>query len=215
MLAQAIADTPPAQYPNVRFHAGAAETLPWLADNSVDLVVAGQAAHWFDPARVWRELARVVRPGGTVAFWGYADATLPGRPGASRVVREWAHGEGKMGPYWTWPGRGICEGLYRDLVPDVEVGWSDVERIEYCPSEEGVGKGTGMRFLWKDMTLNDFADYVRTWSGYHGWKEAHENAEVDVVDELVHEIMIVEGIEGREQEVTVEWGTGLVMARRE
>lgn len=214
MLAQAAADTPPAQYANINFRAGGAEALPFVGDGDVDLVVAGQAAHWFDPARVWRELARVVRPGGAVAFWGYADATLPGRPGASRAVREWAHGEEKMGPYWTWPGRGICEGLYRDLVPDLTAGWDEVERVEYWPSVKGPHEGEGTRFLWKNMTLNEFADYVRTWSGYHGWKEAHKNAKVDVVDELIEEIVKVEGFKGREQEVTVEWGTGLVMARR-
>jgi hypothetical protein len=29
----------------------------------------GQAAHWFDHEAVWKELRRVVRPKGTVAYW--------------------------------------------------------------------------------------------------------------------------------------------------
>jgi hypothetical protein len=33
-----------------------------------DLAV-GQAAHWFDHDTVWKELQRVVRPKGTVAYW--------------------------------------------------------------------------------------------------------------------------------------------------
>lgn len=44
-----------------------ATTLP---DASVDLVVAGTAFHWFDPARTRAEFARILRPGGHVAlFW--------------------------------------------------------------------------------------------------------------------------------------------------
>ncbi|CAG4892689.1 class I SAM-dependent methyltransferase [Paraburkholderia gardini] len=41
-----------------------------LDDASVDLVIAAQAVHWFDPATARREFARIVRPGGLVAlFW--------------------------------------------------------------------------------------------------------------------------------------------------
>ena len=48
--------------------------LPWA---SVDVVVAGQAHHWFDEDRALPEVARVLRPGGTLAIWSMADsATL-------------------------------------------------------------------------------------------------------------------------------------------
>lgn len=41
-----------------------------LDDASVDLVIAAQAVHWFDPATARREFARIVKPGGLVAlFW--------------------------------------------------------------------------------------------------------------------------------------------------
>ena len=39
-----------------------------LADSSVDLIVAGQAFHWFDPAGTRREFARIARPGAVVAL---------------------------------------------------------------------------------------------------------------------------------------------------
>jgi SAM-dependent methyltransferase len=41
-----------------------------LPAHSVDVVIAGQAFHWFDVAATSREFARILRPGGRVAlFW--------------------------------------------------------------------------------------------------------------------------------------------------
>lgn len=55
---------------------GTAEQIP-LADGSVDAVLAGQAFHWFDPARALPEMARVLRPGGTVGLlWNLRDTTV-------------------------------------------------------------------------------------------------------------------------------------------
>ncbi|RYX82478.1 class I SAM-dependent methyltransferase [bacterium] len=39
-----------------------------LEDESVDLVVAGQAFHWFEPVATRREFQRILRPGGWVAL---------------------------------------------------------------------------------------------------------------------------------------------------
>ncbi len=48
---------------------GSAESTT-LPDASVDMVVAGQAFHWFDPVPTRDEFRRILRPGGTVGlFW--------------------------------------------------------------------------------------------------------------------------------------------------
>ncbi|KTT07908.1 hypothetical protein NS2R_21810 [Pseudomonas oryzihabitans] len=55
------------------FHAwnGTAEDTG-LGERSVDLIVAGQAFHWFDRDRARQEFARILRPGGEVALiWNY------------------------------------------------------------------------------------------------------------------------------------------------
>ncbi len=55
--------------PGFRFVQGTAEATT-LPDASVDLVIAAQAFHWFDPPAATREFARIARPGGKVAlFW--------------------------------------------------------------------------------------------------------------------------------------------------
>jgi SAM-dependent methyltransferase len=41
-----------------------------LAAASIDLVIAGQAFHWFDPERFGAEARRILKPGGALAlFW--------------------------------------------------------------------------------------------------------------------------------------------------
>lgn len=52
---------------------GHAEAIP-LPDGAVDAVLVGQAYHWFDPARALPEMARVLRPGGTLGLlWNVLD----------------------------------------------------------------------------------------------------------------------------------------------
>ena len=70
-------------YPNFTTVAGTAEatTLPSAA---VDYVIAGQAFHWFDLEKSWREFGRILRPGGWVAlFWNSR------RSDASPFMREY------------------------------------------------------------------------------------------------------------------------------
>ena len=58
---------------------GTAEAIP-LVDESMNAVFAGEAFHWFDWTRALAEIARVLRPRGTLAlFWncGPADSVRP------------------------------------------------------------------------------------------------------------------------------------------
>lgn len=58
--------------PTVTAVAGRAESIP-LPDESVDAVLAGQAAHWFDLDRTMPEIFRVLTPGGVFAGLWNAD----------------------------------------------------------------------------------------------------------------------------------------------
>jgi SAM-dependent methyltransferase len=55
-----------------------AATLP-LRDDAVDLVTCAQAWHWVDHTRATAEVARVLRPGGTLALW-WNQARSDGEP---------------------------------------------------------------------------------------------------------------------------------------
>ncbi|MDI6105671.1 methyltransferase domain-containing protein [Actinoplanes sp. NEAU-A12] len=56
---------------------GTAESIP-LPDDAVDAVVVAQAWHWVDPVRAVPEVARVLRPGGTLSLvWNVRDHSEP------------------------------------------------------------------------------------------------------------------------------------------
>jgi len=54
-------------FPRFTSNAASAETTS-LPAASVDLIVAGQAFHWFDRARCRREFTRILKPGGSIAL---------------------------------------------------------------------------------------------------------------------------------------------------
>ncbi len=191
----------------ITFRQGGAEDLGFLDDASVDAVVAGQAAHWFDYGRVWPELARVVRPGGTLAFWGYKDNVLLGAERATAVMERFVYGFGEvarvaaapggaggsgvvaidgMDRFWEQPGRNILRGLLRSVTPP-EHDWADVRRLEHEPGEQVADEAAC--WLRKRMKLGEVERYTRTFSSYTGWKEAYpeipsreEGGEGDVLD---------------------------------
>jgi SAM-dependent methyltransferase len=64
---RAAAERTLSAFPNFISIAGSAEETK-LAPNSVDVVVAGQAAHMFDPNRVRSEFARILKPRGWIVI---------------------------------------------------------------------------------------------------------------------------------------------------
>ena len=66
-----------AELPQATTVVGTAEKL-LLPDESMDLAVVAQAWHWVDPLAASTEIARVLRPGGTLGLiWNQLDVGLP------------------------------------------------------------------------------------------------------------------------------------------
>ncbi|CCD34180.1 hypothetical protein ACHAPC_008816 [Botrytis cinerea] len=222
---------------NVQWRQASAENLDFVEDGSLDMVVAGQAAHWFDFPRVWGLVRRKLRVGGTVAFWGYKDNLLVDFPAATEVLDRYCYGEGErfMGRFWEQPGRERLRDLYRDEVmrPPGD-GFGDVEFARYEPGLRGTRSGEGIAeggvVMGKRMKLGELEGYWRTFSAFHGWqrenqerkrREEGEEGSGDLIDEMFEEMLEVEpklrareGEDWRDVEVETEWGTVILLARK-
>lgn len=95
MRARAEAEALPPGCPSPAYRDGRAEATG-LADGSVDVVLAAQAFHWFEPIATLQEFQRILNPGGWVVLvWNERDETDPctaafgavvgGTPEAARV----------------------------------------------------------------------------------------------------------------------------------
>ncbi|MDH2412593.1 class I SAM-dependent methyltransferase [Nocardioides sp. CER19] len=63
--------------PDLRSSLGSAERIP-APDLTYDVVIAGQAFHWFDLEKALPEISRVLAPGGTLALaWNQRDESIP------------------------------------------------------------------------------------------------------------------------------------------
>ncbi|OAA60833.1 Methyltransferase type 11 [Cordyceps fumosorosea ARSEF 2679] len=219
--------------PNIEIRQARAEDLSFLPDHSVDLVVSGQAAHWFDYSKAWPEIARVVKPGGSMVFWGYKDNVLLGHSKANAIWDRYSYGEDEvapgiesMGRHWEQPGRNKVRRLLADVVPPSEQ-WENVQRILYDVNADATEADTADALMFQETTLGGFESYVRTASSYVGWQQAHpelrsrvDGGPGDIVDMLMDEIVASEatwremGESWRDAKVKTVWGSYILMAKR-
>ncbi|WP_321392979.1 class I SAM-dependent methyltransferase [Emcibacter sp.] len=129
---------------NVTFQVALAHQSP-LADHSADLVTVAQALHWFDLEAFYREVRRVVKPGGHIAVWSYAVTSVS--PEIDETIGELYNG--LIGSYWP-PERAHVEKGYKDLafpfealqVPDLamSVQWNFEQLMGYFGSWSAVAR---------------------------------------------------------------------------
>jgi SAM-dependent methyltransferase len=143
--AQIAAATP---HPRVSYRVAPAEASG-LPSSSADLVVAAQAAHWFDLPAFYAEAKRVARPGALLALVTYGVLHVDGA--AEPLIQDFYWHI--VGPYWP-PGREHVEVGYRSLpFPYPEIAHPDL----------------AIELTW---TRDDFLAYVDTWSAMRGAEKA-------------------------------------------
>lgn len=125
------------------------------AAGSVDLIVAAQAAHWFDLEPFYAEARRVAKPGAAIALVAYGIMDLPEDEAAGRVFARFYHET--AGPHWP-PERAHVEAGYATLpfpFPEIEAPALAIEA---------------------PLTLAALLGYVDTWSALKGLRAAHGEA---------------------------------------
>jgi SAM-dependent methyltransferase len=146
------------RHPRITYHAVTAEQSG-LADDSADLMTVGQAFHWFDEERFFREARRVLRRDGVLAIWCYESCSVSDQCDAivDRLYRE------IVGDFWP-----------RELAT-IEKGYSDVR----LPGSVIEAPSINMNLDW---SAADMLGYLRTWSACKRYEAQHESDPVALIE---------------------------------
>ncbi|KAF5372351.1 hypothetical protein D9615_009267 [Tricholomella constricta] len=214
----------------ISFRQGSSEDLSAIIpDDSVDLVISAQAGHWFDWEKVWPETSRILRKGGTAAFWTYAEMRLSEYPFVTPLITAYAQGKDlatSLGPYFERPGRTVLENMLTD-VPDPSQmesvmihrgGLAHFERRYFSgphfpahlppPSPTQI-KQVAMQL---NMRWRDLLGYFRTWSALQNYHERFPE-DLNRVDERFPEDKLVEGLDSQTGQVNVDVSGGDIAVR--
>jgi SAM-dependent methyltransferase/DNA-binding MarR family transcriptional regulator len=132
---------------NIDYRCEGAEQIS-VEDNSADLIVAAQAAHWFDLPAFYAEARRIAKPSAVLALISYG---VPYIDDAVNAVFQQG--------YWQ----------------DIHRFWPAERRhVENCYSELDFPfqeiSVTGQR-IQREMRFNEFCGYISTWSA---WRAAED-----------------------------------------
>jgi ubiquinone/menaquinone biosynthesis C-methylase UbiE len=194
----------------IRFEIASSEELTKVAENeSVDLITAATAAHWFNMPLFWVQAARVLKPGGTVALWASGQIGIhPSVPNAA-AIRGFMEeiNEKELKPFME-PGNLLTRELYTTL----PLPWTLAEPVEEFEEKSFYRKEYGEdseEFIEREgriVDLDTMEKVMGTISPVQRWRDAHPDevgTERDVVrrmrrelKRLLHEGGVEEGKEG-------------------
>jgi ubiquinone/menaquinone biosynthesis C-methylase UbiE len=135
--------------PGPRYCVAQAEAIP-LASHTVDLLTAAQAVHWFEPEPFYREVRRLLRPGGILAVWGYNYIQVD--PAIDPILDSFI--DSLLGPYWSPRMRTLFD-HYRSL----PFPFSEVQAPEFQ-----------IETTW---SLDELLGFINSWSAVKTYREAH------------------------------------------
>lgn len=142
-------------HPSVEYRVAPAERSG-LPDASVDLVVAAQAAHWFDLPAFYAEARRIGKPGAVLALVTYG--VIRADPEIDPTIQHFY--KHVVGPYWPPERRHVEEG-YRSFA---------------FPFDEWTAPPLAIEVQW---TASDLIGYADTWSAVRGAEKALGRAPIE------------------------------------
>ncbi|XP_064117068.1 putative methyltransferase DDB_G0268948 isoform X1 [Macrobrachium nipponense] len=160
--------------PKICFKVSGAEALPFK-ENSVQLVTASQACHWFDMPAFYKEVDRILVPGGVLALYGYL---FP------RPVHK--HHSEELYGLLDHVYKVETEGCWGSARKDVDEAYSDDRFVIPYP---GIVRDE-THYVDKMMSVSDITGYLTSWSGFQNFKEKNgELAAQKILDDFQNGFM--------------------------
>lgn len=129
-----------------------------FANGMFDLITVAQAIHWFDFDAFYKEVSRILKPGGVIAIMGYGLLTT--NTEADRVIQQFY--KDIIGPYWDPERRHIDE---------------EYKTIPF-PFEETKAKSFTNRFTW---TFEQLMGYLSTWSAVQHYIKDNNTDPLEII----------------------------------
>lgn len=194
---------------NVEYVVAPAEVSPpSVAPASVDMLTAAECLHWVDHEVFFREAARVIRPGGTLAYWFYVDPRFVDHPELDAVYDRFCYDD-YMGPYWQQPGRNHLRNRLADVAFPSQ-HFTGLVHVDHEP-RDAVPAPTPLRIV-KQLSVAAMVAYAKSWSAYHAYTAANPDLP-DVAEEFGRALAAVLGTTS-DPPLVVEWATVFWMASR-
>lgn len=209
----------------IAFMNGDAEDCPGISDNSIDLITAAKAGHWFDMERFWPTAARILKSGGAVIFFtiwrAYVHPHLtPHAEEVQKILMELE--EVTLAPYCK-PGNWSLMRLYDDVVMPWELSspchaFTEASYTRHVWNENGMWEQNG-RYVCEErvVTLDEAEKAMGTVSPVTRWREAHPelvNTDEDCVRAAFIRIKEILNA-GPEDKITMVGPSVLVAAKKD
>ncbi|CAF0991487.1 unnamed protein product [Adineta ricciae] len=143
---------------NIEYKVSSNNAIPH-EKQSLCLITAAQAAHWFDLKQFYSEVHRTLKPMGVLAVYGYALPEVANKQylHLNDVIQRFYQ---KMIPYFP-PDRAQIDNRYADIILPFEEKIRDESvKIEY------------------EWNLDRFVAYVSSWSGYVNYMRKYPDRDV-------------------------------------
>jgi ubiquinone/menaquinone biosynthesis C-methylase UbiE len=155
----------------------------FLPEQSIDLVIVAQAAHWFNLPLFYKNLNQVLKHKGVVALWCYAVNRID--PEIDKVV-EYLY-EDLLGPFWPEERR-LVEASYQDI----NLPFKAVQPPEFE--------------LVKQWSCEQLIQYLNSWSALQKYKASKGE------DPMDHVRPMLENAWGQTISRAIKWPLGLKVA---
>ena len=173
----------------VLFSQALAERAP-IKDKSVSLITIAQALHWFDFSEFYREVSRVLKPGGVIAAWTYSFLSASPQLG-NRIddcMRRFYYDV--IGPYWPKERHWVDE-----FYATIPFPFHQVDSPSF--------------YIDLSWDLEDLIGYISSWSAVSEYKKVTDD---DPIAQLREELQIVWGQESVRRDM--RWKLGLRVGRQ-
>jgi len=173
---------------NIKYMKATAEDIDKLGfvEQSFDLITVAQAAHWFDIHKFYSASEKLLKPGGTLAIWGYGTNSLNHKEADNYFFNDYY--KGVLNSYWE-SGRDHLDNEYMSIpLPNFYI----TER-----------RKTSME---KTMDYQSFFGYLNTWSALLKYRKLNSDDPLVEVDKNLKKFF-------GNGNITVTWPIYLILAR--